>query len=103
MTTFLRAPGFHGENPIGKHVHLAQFNVQAEIVGVVGHIKQWGLGTDQKAAMEAQFYYPFMQLPEKLMRLAAGGVAVVLRTEGDPAAVMVPVRRAVGATGSLAT
>src|SRR5260370_27031985 len=36
-----------------------------------------------------------MQLPEKLMPLAANGVAVVLRTEGDPAAVMGLVRRAV--------
>jgi predicted permease len=86
---------FPHENPIGKHVNLLQFNVQAEIVGVVGHIKQWGLGTDQKSAVEAQFYYPFMQLPEKLMALAAGGAAVVLRTAGDPAAVMGPVRRAV--------
>jgi putative ABC transport system permease protein len=50
---------------------------------------------NQKSAVEAQFYYPFMQLPEKLMRLAAGAVAVVLRTEGDPAAVMRPARRAV--------
>jgi putative ABC transport system permease protein len=86
---------FPDENPIGKRVHLEQFDVEAEIVGVVGHIKQWGLGTDQKAAVEAQFYYPFMQLPENLMRLAAGGVAVVLRTEGDPAAVMGPVRHSV--------
>ena len=86
---------FPHENPIGKHVHLEQFNVEAEIVGVVGHMKQWGLGADQKSAVEAQFYYPFMQLPEKLMRLAAGAVAVVLRTEGDPGAVMGPVRRAV--------
>ncbi len=58
---------------------------EAEIVGVVGHMKQWGPGTDQKSAVEAQFFYPFMQLPEKLMRLAASAVAVVLRTEGDPA------------------
>ena len=36
-----------------------------------------------------------MQLPEKLMRMAAGGVAVVLRTEGDPAAIMKLVRRGV--------
>jgi hypothetical protein len=48
-----------------------------------------------KSAVEAQFYYPFMQLPEKLMPLAAGAVAVVLRTAGDPAAVMGLVRRAV--------
>jgi predicted permease len=86
---------FPHENPIGKRVHLEQFNVQAEIVGVVGHVKQWGLGTDQKSAVESQFFYPFMQLPEKLMPLVAGGVAVVLRTAGDPAAIMDPVRRAV--------
>ncbi len=36
-----------------------------------------------------------MQLPEKLMPLVANGVAVVLRTAGDPAAIMGPVRRAV--------
>jgi ABC-type antimicrobial peptide transport system permease subunit len=58
-------------------------------------MKQWGLGADQRSAVEAQFYFPFMQLPEKLMRLAAGAVAVVLRTEGDPASVMGPVRRTV--------
>jgi predicted permease len=86
---------FPHNNPIGEHVYLTQFNVEAEIVGVVGHIRQWGLGTDAKAAVEAQFYYPFMQLPEKIMPLVADAVAVVLRTEGDPAAIMGQVRRAV--------
>ena len=86
---------FPNENPIGKRVHLEQFEVDAEIVGVVGHIKQWGLGADESSAIEAQFYYPFMQLPEKLMPMIANSVAVVLRTEGDPAAVMSQVRAAV--------
>jgi predicted permease len=86
---------FPGENPVGKHVNLTQFNVQAEIVGVVGHIKQWGPGADEKGAIEAQFFYPFMQLPETIMPLAAGGVAVVLRIEGDPAGILKLVRRAV--------
>ncbi len=86
---------FPHENPIGKRVFLTQFNVQAEIVGVVGHIKQWGLGADAKSAVEAQFYYPFMQLPEKLMPMVADAVAVVLRTKGDPAAMMAQVRRVV--------
>ena len=58
---------FPDEDPIGKHVHLLQFDVQAEIVGVVGHIKQWGPGGDVKSAIEAQFFYPFMQIPEPLM------------------------------------
>jgi predicted permease len=86
---------FPREDPIGKHINLAGFNVQAEIVGVVGHVKQWGLDTDAKSAIEAQFDYPFMQLPEKLMPLAADAVAVVLRTEGDPTAVMGAVRKVV--------
>jgi predicted permease len=84
----------HGD-PIGKHVHLALFDIEAEIVGVVSHVKQWGPGDDPQSAIEAQFYYPFMQMPEKLMPLAADSVAVVLRTEGDPTAVMGSVRRAV--------
>jgi predicted permease len=86
---------FPHEDPIGKHVHLEQFNVQAEIVGVVGHVRQWGPGADAKSAIEAQFFYPFMQLPEKVMPLAADAVAVVLRTQGDPRAIMDRVRRAV--------
>ena len=86
---------FPGQNPVGRHVHLAIFNVEAEIVGVVSHVKQLGLDTDASSAIQAQFDYPFMQLPEKLMPLAADSVAVVLRTQGDPTAVMSSVRRAV--------
>jgi predicted permease len=86
---------FPDENPVGKHVNLALFDVPAEIVGVVGHVKQWGLGADAKSAIEAQFYYPFMQLPEKLMPLGADAVAVVLRAHGDPTSVIGPVRLAV--------
>jgi predicted permease len=86
---------FPNQDPIGKRVNLALFGVQAEVVGVAGHVKQWGLDADAKAAIQAQFYYSFMQLPDKLMPLAATGVAVVLRTQGDPTAAMGSVRRAV--------
>jgi len=86
---------FPSQNPIGQRVNLALFNVQAEIIGIVGHVKQWGLDADSNSTIQAQFYFPFMQLPEKLMPLVASAVAVVLRTHGDPAAVMEPVRRTV--------
>jgi predicted permease len=86
---------FPQEDPLGKYVHLEQFNVEAEIVGVVGHVKQWGPGGDSASTIQAQFFYPFMQLPEKVMALAAGGAAVVLRTQGDPTAIMGRVRSAV--------
>jgi predicted permease len=86
---------FPNQDPLGKHVNLTQLNVQAEIVGVVGHVKQWGPGRDAKSAIEAQFFYPFMQIPEKLMPMVAGGVAVVVRTSGDPTAIMNPIRAAI--------
>ncbi len=86
---------FRGKDPIGQHIHIAQFDTEAEIVGVVGHVQQWGPGNDPRAAIEAQFYYPMMQLPPKLMPLVANVVAVVLRTDDDPAVLMPSVRRAV--------
>ena len=85
---------FPNRNPIGQHIHIAGFDVEAEIVGVVGHIRQWGPGNDPKTAIEPQFYYPFMQLPPNLMRLVANGVAVVLRANGDPASILAAVRAA---------
>src|SRR5262249_33594797 len=86
---------FPNQNPLGKRVHLQQFQVEAEIIGVVRHIKQWGPGGDRASSIQAQFFYPFMQLPEKLMPMVANGVAVVLRSAGDPAALMNLVRKAV--------
>ncbi len=86
---------FGNHNPIGQHIHVAGFDVEAEIVGVVGHVRQWGPGNDAKDAIEAQFYYPFMQLPPKMIPLVADGVAVVLRTHNDPTTAVIAVRRAV--------
>jgi len=85
---------FPNQDPIGQHIHIAGFDVEAEIVGVVGHIRQWGPGNDPKSAIEPQFFYPFMQLPPKLMRLVANGVAVVLRTHNDQAKIIDQVRKA---------
>jgi len=84
---------FPHQDPIGQLVNITGFNVQARIVGVVGHVKQWGPQADAASAIEAQFYYPFMQMPEKLMPLAAGGAAVIVRTAGDPATLIPEVRR----------
>lgn len=86
---------FPNQNPIGQHVHLVQFDTEAEIIGVVGHVRQWGPGNDPHTSIEAQFFYPYMQTPPKLMSLLATVTAVVLRTQGDPSAVMGPVRQAV--------
>ncbi len=86
---------FPGQDPIGKHINFTEFNVQAEVVGVVGHVKQYALDVDPPGAIQAQFFYPFMQIPEKVMPLVAKSVAVVLRTQGDPIAIMGQLRETV--------
>jgi predicted permease len=83
---------FPGQDPIGKHINFTEFHVQAEVVGVVGHVKQYALDVDPPGAIQAQFFYPFMQIPEKTMPLVANSVAVVLRAHGDPTAMMGQVR-----------
>jgi len=86
---------FRNVDPIGKRIHLQEFGVEVEIVGIVNHIKQWGLGAEPPSAIQAQFHYPFMQIPEQIMPLVSGNVGVVMRTTGDPAATANLVRAAI--------
>jgi len=86
---------FQRQDPIGKHINFTEFNVQAEVVGIVRHVKQYALDADPPGALQSQFFYPFMQIPEKVMSLVAKSVAVVLRTHGDPTSIMGQVRETV--------
>ncbi len=53
---------FPNTNPIGKRIQLSFNQSLSEIVGVVGHVKQWGLDLDDGHAIRAQLYLPFRQL-----------------------------------------
>jgi predicted permease len=77
---------FANQNPIGKRLFLDAFDPDAaEIVGVVGHVKQWGLDRDDSEALHDQLYISFMQLPDQAMKLTAPGVGGVVRSRGsDP-------------------
>jgi predicted permease len=61
---------FPGEDPIGHYIDLnsdpgALFKVpNPEIVGVVGHVNQWGLDSDASFSLHAQMYLPFAQIPD---------------------------------------
>jgi predicted permease len=85
---------FSGADPIGKRLHLNNGTDQmVEIVGVVGHVKQWGLDTDDKESLRAQLYTPFMQLPDKPMAQSASGIGVLVRSQSS-ASVLESIRRA---------
>jgi predicted permease len=72
---------FREKDPIGKRVNFDILNSTAEIVGVVGHIKQWGLDETNDSPVQAQCYFPLTQTPDSLMPLLAHGLQGVARTE----------------------
>jgi predicted permease len=73
---------FDNQDPIGKRIHLNNEGVAAEIVGIVGHVKQWGLDLDDANPLRAQLYYPFMQLSDSAVKLSWNGTALMVRFEG---------------------
>jgi predicted permease len=91
---------FPGQEPIGKRLHLNSFDQLAEIVGVVAHVKQWGLDSDEKNPLRAQIYHPFMQLADAPLRLSIAGIGVVVRSEDSPLSLVDPIRRATGEISS---
>jgi predicted permease len=88
---------FPQQDPIGKRVNLKGIDKPLEIVGVVGHVKQWGLDADDKETLHAQLYFPFMQIADKDMQQTSGGVDVLLRFDGPEQAALDSIRRAVTA------
>jgi predicted permease len=86
---------FAGRDPIGQHVNFALFNKPAHIVGVVGHVKQWGLDENTQSPVQAQFYFPIWQVPDQFMPLLARGAQFVVRTQGSFGIEMGPIRQAI--------
>src|SRR5262249_45426238 len=83
---------FPDQDPIGKRIVLEAKGGVAEIVGIVGHVKQWGLDSDDKQKLRAELYVPYMQLPDAAMRLSATGTGVLLCFEGDGQGIAAAIR-----------
>jgi len=71
---------FPNQDPIGKHLNLGLFETQPEIVGVVGHVEHWGLGSKANPNLQAQIYLPIWQVPNQFWPLLANGGGYVVRT-----------------------
>ncbi len=76
------AKRFFGEkDPIGRRINFDILNSTAEVVGLVGHIKQWGLEENNNSPVQAQCYFPLLQTPDFLFPLLVHGLAGVARTQ----------------------
>ncbi len=84
-----------GEDPIGTRIHIAILNTAPEVVGVVGHVKHWGLDSEaDHQAVQAQTYMPLMQIPDQFWT-GSPQAQVVLRSSGSPGAIAGGVRAAI--------
>lgn len=91
---------FRGQEAVGKHLWIGIGPDPVRVVGVVGHVRHWGLAADDQAAVRAQLYYPFAQVPDDLVRRWSELMSIAVRTGVSPLSVMEPLRRQVrGSTG----
>jgi predicted permease len=86
---------FGNQDPIGKRLNFDLVYKQLEIVGVVGHIKQYGL--DENLAhtrTQAQLYASPLQLPDDLTKAFVPFTGYMIRTQGSPDAFAASIRDA---------
>jgi predicted permease len=99
---------FPQEDPLGKRISVAdlsgdlgpEVSVPMEIVGVVGHVSQWGLDRDMTARVRSELYLPLAQIPDQFMKGMASSSTFVVRTGVDPLAMLPAVRGAVLRSGN---
>ena len=85
---------FPNQDPIGKHLNVGLLDMQPEIVGVVGHVEHWGLGSRQHQDLQAQLYLPVWQVPDRFWTLLANGSGYVARTMGNTGDITGAIRQA---------
>ena len=99
VDTVLARTEFPGQNAVGQQINMGIFG-GAKIIGVVGHVKHFGLGADSTSKIREQMYLAIDQVPLAYMTGAGQGVSLVVRTAGDPMTALPAVRAAVAGAGN---
>jgi predicted permease len=82
------------KDAVGKHIWIpAMGATPALVVGIVGHVRQWGLAADDQSRVRDQMYYPFAQVPAPLLHFFSSIMSVAARTTIPPLHVVEPLRR----------
>jgi predicted permease len=91
---------FPGQDPIGKRLRIDGADEPYEIVGVVGHVNQWGLDADAGGPVKIQLYTLFQQFPDKWMSSTSFVHAFVVRTQAPNSPSVAAIRSALQRTNS---
>ena len=92
---FLANKFFPNGDAIGKRLNLGIFETRPEIVGIVAHVKHWGLDTDQSSKIQAQIYVSVTQVPDRFMPLVKRGIGMVLRSTTEPLSLLPAIRHSI--------
>jgi len=93
---------FGGKDPVGKRLFVQALG-PTKVLGVVGHVRHWGLADDDRARVRDQIYYPLAQVPGALLHLFSSFMSVAVRTNVPPLNLIEPLRRSIrGRSGDLA-
>src|SRR5262249_35284791 len=75
---------FGSQDPLGKHVNFEILGLSAEVVGIVGHVKQWGLDENSGTLIQPQCYFSVLQIPNQFLALVTQNIRAVVRTQAAP-------------------
>ena len=84
---------FPHQDPIGKRIVMNSSGRKLEIVGIVSHVKQWGLDLDDTQSLRAQVYIPCMQMPDDFITMVSSGTSLAVRYDGNLSPVFDAIRR----------
>ena len=91
----MAAQAFPGQEPLGKPIWIGLGHDPATVIGVVGHVRHWGLAGDDQATVRAQLYYPWAQVPDPFVWRWTQLMSIAVRTSLDPNDVVPSLRRAI--------
>jgi predicted permease len=85
---------FGGSEPVGRRLWIpAMGSSPVQVVGVVGHVRHWGLAGDDRSRVRDQIYYSFYQIPDHLLHFFSSVMSITVRTSITPLNVAEPLRR----------
>jgi predicted permease len=85
---------FGDTDPIGKRIVQDGQDPQT-IIGIVSHVKQWGLDSDESQSLRAELYEAFRQFPDNAMAGVPPGLGVVALMDGPMDQQMASIRQVV--------
>ena len=88
---------FPDKDPVGQLITVAHWRT-ARVIGVVGHVKHWGLG-DTRTQNPSQIYISFYQLSDEWVPAFARELSVAVRTPLDVATILPAIKNVVYGTG----